>query len=219
MLNIKNKIIVALDVDTSQHAAVITNKLDGLISFYKIGWQLFMSEGMDIVHRISNDGYKVFLDLKIDDIPNTVEKATSRLPYIHNLEFMTLQGDDDTFLAAVKGNKNITYLNVPILSSRNIIFEHFFLKLQIKPLINAGCNGFILSGDRIKVVRDEYPDVLIVSPGIRLDGDTNEHKKFLTPKEAFDNGSDYVILGRPIVNAKNPADVIKRIEESVYETT
>lgn len=235
-MNPKDRIIVALDVNTLQHAGTITHALKGFVNFYKVGWRLFMSEGMGAVRWLSDAGHNVFLDLKMDDIPSTIEAGVSNIPEIHNLKFMTFQGDQETLKGMQRANnvprgaeqkrKNeIKFLFVPALSSRTLplslggSFEDYYLKQLVDDVMKAGCNGLIASGDRIKLFHERHPDAIIVSPGIRPEKtDAQNHQKYCTPKQAIEMGADYLVIGRPIVEAKDPKqatlDIIEEISEA-----
>lgn len=217
------RIIVALDVDTMQHVGVITHRLDGLVKTYKVGWRLFMAEGMDAVRRLSNQGYDVFLDLKIDDIPSTVQAGINNLPRIHNLKFMTFQGNWETLWGMQQANKEIKYLYVPVLSTRGLpsqlsgTFENHYLKEIITDTMKAKCDGLIASGDRIEFYRKHWPDTLIVAPGIRpLNSKAqNNHIKSCTPGDAVKMGADYIVVGRPVTEAKDPKQVVEDITKEI----
>lgn len=232
----EDRIIVALDVNTLQHAGTITHALKGIVNFYKVGWRLFMSEGMNVVRWLSDAGHNVFLDLKIDDIPSTVEAGVSNIPEIHNLKFMTFQGDKETLkgmqqannvpLGAAQKRKNeIKFLFVPVLSTRTLphdlggTFEDYYLKQLVDDVMKAGCDGLIASGDRIKLFRERHPNALIVSPGVRPEkADKQGHQKSCTPKQAIEMGADYLVIGRPIVEAKDPRQATLDIIEEMSET-
>lgn len=227
-LKTKDRIIFALDVpklDRKTH--VLLNKLEGKIRTIKVGLELFSKYGKNILQEFS--GFDVFLDLKLDDIPTTIQRTVKNL--IHpRIKFMTFQGDNLTIRAAIKAYQDWNYSNwpvflfVPILSSRkfefNPSFEHYYLKEMIDKVLREGNElakvGFIASGERIKTIRQHDRECVIISPGVRLSGgDKNEHKESATPFDAINNGADYIVVGRPIRDAKNPVAVIKQIKDNI----
>jgi orotidine-5'-phosphate decarboxylase len=231
------RLIVALDVDTKVEAMDIVHKLGDTVSFYKVGLQLFMEAGQNVVTELIQEGKKVFLDLKIDDTPRTVEKAVNNVT-VEGLEFFTLQGNGDTVKAADRGRGNRTkpkFLQVTVLSSWDTsdFVEHLQLSkpesftdsdfndrvvARTSRILKSGCDGVIASGQSVGRIRKEFGDqVIIVTPGIRPEGSKrDDHKRSLTPREAISLGSDYLVVGRPIRNSKNQKktaqEVIKEIE-------
>lgn len=231
------RLIVALDVDTKAEAMDIVSKLGDTVSFYKVGLQLFMEAGQSVVTELIEEGKKVFLDLKIDDTPRTVEKAVNNVT-VEGLEFFTLQGNGDTARAAARGRGDLTkpeFLQVTVLSSWDTsdFVEHLQLSnpesftdtdfndrvvARTKRILHSGCDGVIASGQSVSRIRKEIGNqVIIVTPGIRPEGsEQDDHKRSLTPREAISLGSDYLVVGRPIRNSKDPKktaeEIIKEIE-------
>lgn len=206
----KHRLIVALDVDTLWEVEDLVHELGDTVSRYKVGWQLFMSEGIDVVYALTDADKKVFLDLKLDDIPNTVYSTLKNMK-TYGVEFFSLQGDIETYRAAVKGfneaRSTTKLLYVPSLSTRN----------DWGDLISAGQvvqegGGLIISGWMIEALRERFPDATIVSPGIRLnEEDFDDHTKVLTPTQAIEAGADYLVVGRPITQAPNPLEAAQEI--------
>ena len=225
----KDRIIFALDVpklDRQTH--VLLSKLEGKIKTVKVGLELFCRQGVYILKEFS--GFDVFLDLKLDDIPTTIERAVRNA--IHpRVKFMTFQGDNLTIRAAVKAYENYNYstwpefMYVPMLSSRvfdfNPNFEQYYLKDMVEKVLREKTShlvhiGFIASGERIQTIRGLDRECTIISPGVRLPGgDKAEHQKTATPYEAINMGADYIVVGRPIRDAKNPVAVIKQIKDNI----
>jgi len=165
-----------------------------------------MREGFSIVTAIVFLNKKVFLDLKLDDIPNTVQAALNNVMW--SVDFFSLQGDRDTYQAAKAGNSNIKFLSVPSLSSRRK--EGFNLE-HINEM-----DGVVASGPAVGSIRIACPDITIVTPGIRRSEDPkNDHRRALTPTEAIEAGSDYIVVGRPIRNASNPKKEAKSIIQEI----
>lgn len=205
------KVIVALDVDTADEAFALVDKLPQ-VDYFKVGWQLFANEGINIVQGLGEYGAKVFVDLKIDDIPNTVEKAVRTLTQFECVKFFTFQGDDDTLDACRQGSRNtdIQFLFVPTLSSRR---EQEGLANLMHPFIMQPhiLDGIIASGDTIFFAHKMWPDWTIVAPGIRLLKAHDDHQEVTTPMEAFQSGASYIVVGREITTASDPQKVLNTI--------
>jgi orotidine-5'-phosphate decarboxylase len=229
----QERLIVALDVDSHAEALRLVRDLGDDVSFYKVGLQLFMAEGLTIVRRIVEQGKKVFLDLKIDDTPRTVQEAV-RNSAIDGVEFFTLQGNAATARAAIAGRgqrSSPKFLQVTYLSSwdGSDLLEQLntgpgadTLSIddqvvnRAKRIIGWGCDGVIASGSSVSRLRREYPQLLIVTPGIRLaGGSTDDHKRSMTPVEAIAAGADYLVVGRPIRSADDPKATAHKIQEQI----
>jgi orotidine-5'-phosphate decarboxylase len=236
-----NKLIVALDVDTVQQARTLAKMLSGVAGMFKIGSQLFTAAGPDFVRELIKGGDKVFLDLKFHDIPNTVaaagREATRLGVSIFNVhaaggsEMMkrTAEAIDET--AAVEGLCRPTIIAVTILTSANdaTLAEIGFapnpaaLVGRLALMAEAsGLEGVVASPREVAIVRAAVnrPDFIIVTPGVRPAGATAEdQKRVATPREAVAAGADYIVVGRPIIQARDPAraaqDVIDEIETAV----
>lgn len=221
----ENKLIVALDVPHRATALQLVDELEGLVSIYKVGWQLFMTDGLSIVTGINQEGgsqapkKEVFLDLKLDDIPNTVEATIGSIWYHTGIRFFSLQGDIETFRAAKRGSEDakhsIQFLHVPALSSRSES-NYLEMKERAAPIVAQG-GGLIASGAiMVRMMRGAFPHATIVVPGIRPTGaDQNDHTRLLTPTEAIKSGADYLVVGRPIINASDPRQAAKDILEEI----
>lgn len=231
----QQRLIVALDVDSHAEALRLVRDLGGEVSFYKVGLQLFMAEGLTIVKRIVEQGKKVFLDLKIDDTPRTVQEAV-RNSAIDGVEFFTLQGNAATARAAIAGRgqrSSPKFLQVTYLSSwdgTDVLEQHNIGsgadKLSIddqvvnraKRIIDSGCDGVIASGTSVSRLRREYPQLLIVTPGIRLaGGSSDDHKRSMTPVEAIAAGADYLVVGRPIRSSDDPKATAHKIQQQIEQ--
>jgi orotidine-5'-phosphate decarboxylase len=231
------RLIVALDVDTRDEALTFVRTLGSGVGFYKVGLQLFMQGGLQIVHELVALGKKVFLDLKIDDTPRTVGEAV-RNAAIAGVELFTLQGNAATADAARKGRGGraapkflqITllsswdltdlgeHLQVPSASQQNIDLDEFVLR-RSERILAWGCEGVIASGSSVSKLRQRFPELLIVTPGIRPGGvATDDHKRSLTPSQAITAGADYLVVGRPIRDSGDPRATAARIQEEIIRT-
>jgi orotidine-5'-phosphate decarboxylase len=229
----RERLIFALDVDTVDEALQIVGQLGPEVSFYKVGLQLFMEGGLSGVRRIVDAGKKVFLDLKIDDTPRTVQEAV-RNSAIDGVEFFTLQGNADTVRAARAGRAQRAapkFLQVTYLSSWDTsnLHEHLHIDAgadvlsiddqvisRARRILDSGCDGVIASGTSVGRLRREYPGLLIVTPGIRPSGSaSDDHKRSMTPFEAVKMGADYLVVGRPIRSAADPKATAHRIQHEI----
>src|SRR6266446_870635 len=227
------RLIVALDVNTKEEGTEIVKTLGNTVSFYKVGYQLYIASGLEVIRELTRQGKKVFLDLKLDDTPRTVEKTVKNMEK-DGIEFFTLQGNGDTARAAREGRgerENPKFLQVPILSSWDTrdLREHLHQTDTARPIdldevvvrrarriLEAGCDGVIASGTSVRKLRQKIPDILIVSPGIRPEGsDPNDHKRMLTPFDAIKAGADYLVVGRPIRNSDDPAGMARQIQNEI----
>jgi len=231
----QERLIVALDVDTVGAALQIVDELGSEVRFYKIGLQLFMEGGLTAVRRISEQGKKVFLDLKVDDTPRTIQEAV-RNASVEGVEFFTLQGNGDTVRAAKAGrgaSATPRFLQITYLSSWDAadLAEHLRADATQNPLsideqvvhrtrriLDWGCDGVIASGSSVQRLRREFPQLLIVTPGIRPAGSaSDDHKRSMTPSEAILAGADYLVVGRPIRAARDPRGSALRIQEDIEQ--
>lgn len=233
----REMLIVALDCATQAMALNLVDTLGDEVLFYKVGWRLFLQGGLGLVVEIRNLGKDVFLDLKMDDIQETIETAVRAIG--DEAMFLTVQGTPATVEAAVRGRQGRTHpklLYVPLLSSlgeqdvRDMLpadlaasagpdlLERYILQRAERGL-QAGCDGFIASGQAIKHIRERFgPGPVIVSPGIRSSGSSiNDHKRSATPREAIASGADYLVVGRPIHAAADPLGAARAILDEMND--
>ena len=219
-----DKIIVALDVATKAQALALVEQLRDKISFFKIGLQLYTAEGPEIVRAVLATGVKIFLDLKLHDIPNTVARAVESASSL-GLQMLTihLSGGSEMIRAAtgVRTN-NMSILGVTVLTNANDqtlretgisdTFDKQVVRLA-KLGIENGIDGMVASPHEIKSLRAEFGDkIKIVVPGIRPSwSEPGDQKRFMTPREAIEAGADYLVIGRPITAHKNPREAVERI--------
>jgi len=224
MTKTADKIIVALDVSTKKAALEIVSQLRETVSFFKIGLQLYTAEGPAVVREVLATGAKVFLDLKLHDIPNTVAGAVKSAGEL-GVQMLTihLSGGSEMVRAAVATRKeNMTILGVTVLTSSN---EDTLRELGIADKIDhhvvrlakigaaAGVQGLVASPHEAKALRAELgKKIQLVIPGVRPNwSETGDQKRFMTPREAIDAGADYLVIGRPITAHANPREAVAKI--------
>ena len=235
MRKAKDYIIFPLDVSSVKTAKHYVETLSESVGMFKIGLELFIRSGPDIIDFIKTSGATgVFLDLKLHDIPATVSRAMQNIADL-GVAFATVHcGETSRMLeAAVKGGKDkVGVLGVTVLTSvsnedlesagfRKIFYDDL-TKLVIKRAAmakQAGCKGIVCSALEVKLIKETFgQDFIAVTPGIRPAWDAhgkNDQRRVTTPARAVENGSDYIVIGRPIRDAKDPKDAAVRIAEEI----
>jgi orotidine-5'-phosphate decarboxylase len=234
MENAKNsKLIVALDVETASEARRLVNTLRGLVGMFKVGSQLFTASGPTLVREIIDSGERVFLDLKFHDIPNTVAAAgveATRLGVsIFNLhatggsEMMRRTVSTVAECAASEGLPRPLIIAVTVLTSADAgtlaevgySLDPAVLVPRLALLAEAsGMDGVVASPREVGIVRSvvKKSDFLVVTPGVRPTGSALlDQKRVTTPREAVQAGADYIVVGRPILEAPDPAQAAQKI--------
>jgi len=222
----KDRIIFALDVASVDEAARFSRLLKDHVGMFKVGLELFVAEGPAVVKAVrENGGRGIFLDLKFHDIPETV-KGAMRSAAALGADLATIHASDGQAMmkAAVEAAGKTKVLGVTVLTSLSAEafmdagidgkFTPASLVLhRARSAKAAGCAGIVCSGHEARAVRDECgPDFLIVTPGVRSADDAiGDQKRVVTPFEAVKNGANYIVVGRPIRNAPDPAEAAKRI--------
>jgi orotidine-5'-phosphate decarboxylase len=224
----RDRLIVALDVPTQTEALELVRELSPEVGFFKIGLQLYIAGGPEIVRGVLATGAKVFLDLKLHDIPNTVGKAVES---VHRLgvQMLTihLSGGEEMIRAAIAGRKhNMSILGVTVLTSASEQtlretgvsdkIENHVLRLA-KLGVEKGLDGIVASPHEITMLRREFGGkIKIVVPGIRPSGsESADQKRVMTPREAIQAGADYLVVGRPIIAHPAPREAVTRILDEV----
>ena len=214
----RDRLIVALDVPTIEAARALVGKLGATVGFYKIGLELVMSGGLDLARELTRDKKQVFLDMKLLDIENTVERAT-RNAAATGATFLTVHAQDaKTLRAAVAGKagSNLRILGVTVLTNLDAsdlqqqgigASPADLVAARARLAREAGCGGVVASGQEAARVRAVVgPHLAIVTPGIRLPGDTTgDQARVATPEQAIAAGADYLVVGRPVTAADDPA--------------
>jgi orotidine-5'-phosphate decarboxylase len=224
MTNAADKIIVALDVPSKKDALGLVEQLRGQISFFKIGLQLYTAEGPEIVRAVLSTGAKVWLDLKLYDIPNTVGRAVESATGL-GVQMLTihLSGGAEMIRAATSARKgSMSILGVTVLTSstdetlREIGIasnaEDQVLRLARLGVEN-GIDGVVASPHEIKRLRSEFGEnIQIAVQGIRPTwAKADDQKRFMTPRAALEAGADYIGIGRPITKHPNPREAVQKI--------
>jgi orotidine-5'-phosphate decarboxylase len=221
---LNERVIFALDVPTTEDAKNLVRTLEGHISFYKVGLQLFLAGGFDIVHWILKRNLKVFVDLKFFDVPETVKLAVRTLND-RGVSFTTVHGNDAMLRAAVEAAEGLGILAVTALTSldekdmKDLGFQCPVADLVLsraRRALEIGCRGVISSGLEAPVLRKELGEgFLIVTPGIRPVKNVDDQKRTVDVKEAFENGADHIVVGRPLRDAKDPIAVIENMQTTI----
>lgn len=220
MQKIKNKLILALDTNNYIDALYLTDKLKNYLGLVKVGLELFLSHP-GIVERLT-EKIPVFLDLKLHDIPETVKKAVKTIQNL-NPYFLTIHSSSgpEVLKAAVENVSNIKILAVTELTSvkqTETTLETVLTRSGYAQ--EANCFGVIASGLEAKEIREKYKNLKIITPGIRLKTDApNDQKRIVTPTDAIKNGSDYLVVGRSILNSVNPVLSTQKILEEIEKAS
>ncbi|NOZ13732.1 MAG: orotidine-5'-phosphate decarboxylase [Acidobacteria bacterium] len=232
-----NRVIVALDVETGGRAMEIVRACEGAISFFKVGKQLFTAEGPDIVRRIKETGNRVFLDLKYHDIPNTVANATveavklgADIIDVHTsggFEMMKKTMDMVRDYCAGHGVPEPGIFGITILTSlddnalNQIGYTGTAAQMVVRLAVlgrEAGIAGVVCSPLEISLVKKACGnDFKTLTPGIRplFSQSADDQKRVMTPADAFDAGTDYIVMGRPITKASNIEEALKKLDDEI----
>ena len=220
-----DRIIVALDLPSVREAEALVDKLGNTVSFYKIGLALTSVGGFELAEKLKSSGKRIFLDLKLFDISQTIENAVKNIEKL-KVDFLTIHGDPQVVRAAARARstEKTKILAVTLLTSmdRFDLSESLIKEGTVNSLVLerasraflAGADGVIASPIEAAEIRSlaESEDKLIVTPGIRpSDADVNDQKRVWTPKKALNNGADFIVIGRPIYESKSPLTEINKI--------
>ncbi|MBP2675014.1 MAG: orotidine 5-phosphate decarboxylase [Deltaproteobacteria bacterium] len=229
----KDRIIVALDTDSPEAALATVRSLSGEVGLFKVGMELFPRGGADLVRRIREAGYGVFLDLKFHDIPNTVAGAVRSAAAL-GVRFATVHASGGkTMLAAAAeaaAGSGTTLLAVTVLTSlddADLAEVGYSMGaadavLRLADLAaSAGIGGIVCSANEVAAVRARLGrDAVLVTPGVRMPGgDAGDQKRVVTPSEAVRRGADYIVAGRPITRAPDPAAAAREFAEAMRRGT
>jgi len=233
----KNRLIIALDVDTEAKALELVRKLKNDVKFFKVGLELFSSVGPAMVNRIKKEGCEVFLDLKFHDIPNTVARAAAAVTgcgaFMFNVHAlggleMMRKAAEAVKAAAGPAAAKPKVLAVTILTSTdefglkqvgiNDSIESEVLRLALLAK-EAGLDGVVASPKEVKAIRARLgKDFLIVTPGVRPEwAAAGDQKRIASAGEAVRDGADYIVVGRPVTEAPDPALAARKILEEIKQ--
>ena len=223
------KVIVALDFSSQSETLAFLDRIDVSQCRVKVGNQLFTATGPELVRKLVARGYDVFLDLKFHDIPNTVGQACRAAAdlgvWMLNVHAMGGGRMMDAARAGV-GDSTSRLIAVTLLtSSDRLEMEEIGLVgtpdtqvMRLAELANRhGLDGVVCSASEASSLRRKFPeDFYLVTPGIRLSSSaSDDQKRIVTPGQAIENGADYLVIGRPITQAKNPAGVLEGINQGL----
>lgn len=226
-----DRLIVALDVPTIEAATRLVAELDGIVSFFKIGWWLLFAPGAEtFIDGLIAHGKRVFLDAKMYDIGETVRQGVARATE-RGVSLVTVHGDPDIMRAAVAGKAGSTRTKIfaiSVLTSLNdaalrdmgyALPVAELIGLRVRQAVECGCDGIIASAaddpNAIRAVAGAER-LLIATPGIREPGGAvHDQKRVATPAQAITRGADYLVVGRPITQADNPAAAARRIVQDM----
>lgn len=222
-MDIRDRVIVALDLPDVAAAREMVGVLGDETTFYKIGYELAFAGGLELARELVGAGRKVFVDLKLHDIPNTVEKGVGQIARL-GARFLTVHAYPQTLQAAAKGaaGSPLGILGVSVMTSMDDsdlaragygMGVADLVARRAKQTYEAGCKGLICSAADIANVRDAVGDGLtLVTPGIRpAGGEAGDQKRVMTPGQAIRAGADHLVIGRPITAATDPRGAARAI--------
>ena len=223
----RNPIIVALDLESADAARTLVERLAGCVSFYKIGMELYAGAGVAFVRELIDEGKEVFLDLKLYDIPETVRRATVQVART-GVRFLTVHAVGSVMRAAVegRGDSGLQLLGVTVLTSfgpedledlgtTQTIPE--LVERRARKAVSLGIDGIVASPLEAAALRQSLgPKPILVTPGVRSAGAAwGDQKRVATPAAAMRDGADYLVIGRQITRAADPAAEAVRILDEI----
>lgn len=225
------KLILALDLPDRESALKILDGLRGKLEWVKIGLQMYLKYGADFVREVSGMGFKIFLDLKLFDIPNTVASAVESVSALP-VSMLTIHASGGREMmrraveSAAERNPELLILGVTVITSFDAdslaetgveLEPEWQVEKLAKLAVDSGLKGLVCSPLEIEGLRSILPeDAVLVTPGIRPSGSSaDEQKRIMTPADAARAGSDFIVVGRPILKAENPAFAVSKILEEI----
>jgi orotidine-5'-phosphate decarboxylase len=226
-LDARERLIVALDLPSVEAAERMVARLGESVLFYKIGYQLAFAGGLPFAAGMIAAGKQVFLDLKLHDIGNTVEKGVESVAQL-GATFLTVHGYPQTMKAAVEGKRGTTLriLAVTVLTSyddADLAAAGYDMSVgelaaaRAQQARDIGIDGLVCSAEEAPKLRDiAGPGMVLVTPGIRpAGGAAGDQKRIMTPARAIEAGADYLVVGRPILEAGDPKEAAERIVSEI----
>ena len=226
----RERLIVALDVPDAGRALALVERMDGVVRWFKVGLELYLSEGNSIIEALRDRGHSVFLDLKLHDIPNTVAGAV-RSASRAGAEMLTLHASGGPAMMAAAVDAASAMKDAPLLLAVTVLTSMDAAQLravgvadspaeQVLRLTRAGwesgIRGFVASAEEVAAMRQSFPDATLVIPGIRPAGAAvGDQKRVATPAAALKAGADYLVIGRPITQAADPAAAAAAIKAGI----
>ena len=224
-------LILALDLPDRESALKILDGLRGKLEWVKIGLQMYLKYGADFVREVSGMGFKIFLDLKLFDIPNTVASAVESVSALP-VSMLTIHASGGREMmrraveSAAERNPELLILGVTVITSFDAdslaetgveLEPEWQVEKLAKLAVDSGLKGLVCSPLEIEGLRSILPeDTVLVTPGIRPSGSSaDEQKRIMTPADAARAGSDFIVVGRPILKAENPAFAVSKILEEI----
>lgn len=221
----RERLIFALDVASLEQAQALIRQLGDSVQFYKLGLEVFLSgHYFELLAELKGNGKKVFADLKLFDIPATVAAAVKQLAR-HQIDFCTVHGNDSMLKAAAGAKGDMRILAVTALTSLDqgdlddLGFQcdaRTLVLSRARRALALGCDGVVSSGLEVSALR-EYADprLITVCPGIRPIHNDDDQQRVMTPYAAIRDGADYLVVGRPIKSADDPAAVAESIQAEI----
>jgi orotidine-5'-phosphate decarboxylase len=231
-LKARDRLIVALDLPAATEARDVVAAVGSAASFYKIGYQLIPVGGLDLARELTASGRKVFLDFKFHDIGATVERGTASVARL-GADFLTVHAEPEVLKGAVAGrggDERLKILGVTVLTSlTQASLDESGISMRLNDLVlkraefcaKAGVDGVVASAQEAAAIRARFgTDLMIVTPGVRPEGaSADDQARIVTPAEAIRNGADYLVVGRPIVNAHDRRGAASAIVDQIEAAT
>jgi orotidine-5'-phosphate decarboxylase len=223
----KDRLIVALDLASVEAAEAMVARLGGSVTFYKIGYQLAYAGGLPLVRKLADNGKKVFIDLKLHDIGNTVARGVESIARL-GATFLTVHAYPQTMKAAAeaRAGTNLKILAVTVLTSYDDgDLQAAGYRFGVSDLVQAraqqaellGIDGLVCSAEEAAALRKVVdPRMSLVTPGIRPAGSSSgDQKRIMTPARAIAAGADYLVVGRPVLEAADPKATAEAIQAEI----
>jgi orotidine-5'-phosphate decarboxylase len=218
-----NPIIIALDIDSPDEALDLVRRIGDKAEVYKVGMELYAAAGPEFLNQLTGEGKQIFLDMKFYDIGETVKRAVAQVAK-RGVKFLTVHGSQAVMRAAVegRGDSGLKLLAVTVLTS----FDESDLQqlgypcsvselvsLRVQNAMSSGIDGIVCSPLEVKRVRElTGPGAVLITPGVRSAGAAaGDQKRVATPAEAVSNGANYLVIGRQVTRAADPAAEAQRV--------